>query len=88
MTTVLLLALFLPWMITLLRWRRFESRPRAACAAFVATGGILLSLAMLRAMGLADSLTVIGRDSVPIVAVAGIGMMIAAVACALIERRQ
>lgn len=83
---IILLALS-PWIVTALRLRRVRSIPVAASAAFVATGGILLFLALLGAGGMFRALERLGSDVIMLMIYAGIGMMIAAVACALLDRR-
>ncbi|MEU4234111.1 hypothetical protein AB0F17_58395 [Nonomuraea sp. NPDC026600] len=84
---LLILLVLLPWAVTLLRVRKFRSVPVAASAAFIASGGILLCLALLGAGGTLQALEQLRPDGLMMMVYVGIGMMIAAVACALIDRR-
>ncbi len=89
MTFVQLLIVFplLPWLAIALRLKRFPSVAAAAGAAFISSGGILLWLSVFGSAGWFDSVERVAPDLLVMMAHVGIGMMVAAVACALIDRR-
>ncbi|MFC4588161.1 hypothetical protein [Sphaerisporangium corydalis] len=84
---VLTLIPLLPWLVILIRSKHYSSVATAAGAAFVASGGILLWLSLLGAAGLFNSVERVAPDLLSLMTYAGIGMMVAAIACVLIERR-
>ncbi|QFY12558.1 hypothetical protein GBF35_43635 [Nonomuraea phyllanthi] len=84
---LLLLLALTPWLVTLVRLRWSRSVPAAVCGAFIASGAILLCFALLGATNMLRDLQQLGPDAIMVLAYVGIGFMIAAAACALLDRR-
>lgn len=84
---ILILVPLLPWLVILMRLKRFRSVAAAASSAFIASGGIMLWFLVLAAAGLFDTLERFDHDLIAPMAYAGIGMMIGAAACTFFDNR-
>lgn len=71
----------------LIRLRQSRSRPAAVSSAFIASGAILFCFALLGATNILWDIQRLGADAIMMLTYVGIGFMIAAVACALLDRR-